>query len=69
MPSGRWTISAVGPELNNLYSSRVVLENLIEAVINENLKDELKLQELQIGMRVVKAIFSAEDADAVRIGS
>lgn len=50
-----------GPLVFYLYSPRKVLENLIEAVTRRGQKDKLKLQDLEIGRRVVKAIFSAED--------
>ena len=56
-----WTISSVGPELDNLYSPREVLENLIEAVIKLRQNDKLKVQQLKIGLNLAKAILSEVD--------
>lgn len=50
-----------GPLVSHLHSPRVVLENLIEAVNRTGQKDKLRLQELEIGLRLAKAIFSPED--------
>jgi hypothetical protein len=48
------------PLVSHLHSPRVVLENLIEAVIKTGSKDKLRLQELEIGLRLAKTIFSPE---------
>lgn len=54
-------ICEFGPLVFHLYSPRVVLENLIEAVIRTGQKDNLRLQELEIGLRLAKAILSDDD--------
>jgi hypothetical protein len=54
------SISSIGPELHNLYAPREVLENLIEAVNGARQNDKLKLQHLEISLKLAKAIF-AED--------
>ena len=56
-----WTISSVGQELDNLYSPRVILENLIEAVIKLSQNDEVKVQQLKIGLRLTNAVFATEE--------
>lgn len=56
-----WTVSDVGSELDNLYSTRVVLENLIEALSKVSQKDKLKLQHLETSLKLAKAILSDDD--------
>ena len=54
-------VSDVFAELHNLYSPRVVLENLIEALVRLSQNDKLKLQQLQISLNLAKAILSEVD--------